>query len=303
MIAIVMAIVVPAEVPAAVPAVVLACVAASGAAALVVPAAPPAPSPDREMWLARGRVRGPADGALASVSRGPVGGSTASRPARRVALGAAAVTVGWFVLPPRLLVLAVVGCLAVAGVAALLRLRGSAARAAVVADRVRETCEALADDLAAGASTERTLARAGADWPDLEPVLAAHRLGLDVPRAWRELADRPGAAGLRLVAAAWQVSGRTGQGLASALRRVATDLRAADASRRVVDSELASARATGRLVAGLPVLAWLMGSGSDQHPVAWLLDGPAGWLCLVLGGSLLLLGLAWIELLARGATT
>jgi len=284
-------------------AAVLACLAGACAAALLVPTAPLVPPSEPGVWLAGDGVRGRAHGALACSGRDQVGDSTSSRRLRRVAFGAAAVPVGWFVLPPRLLVLAVVGCIAVAGVAVLLRLRRSAARAAVVSDRVRETCEALADDLAAGASAERALARAGADWIELEPVLAAHRLGLDVPRAWRELADRPGAAGLRLVAAAWQVSGRTGQGLASALRRVAADLRAADASRRVVDSELASARATGRLVAGLPVLAWLMGSGSDQHPVAWLLGGPAGWLCLVLGGVLLLLGLAWIELLARGATT
>ena len=80
---------------------------------------------------------------------------------------------------------------------------------------------------------------------------------------------------------------------------MAEDLRAGEASRRVVASELASARATGRLVAGLPVLAWLMGSGSGGDPLAWLLGGPAGWACLALGGGLLLGGLAWIELLAR----
>lgn len=196
------------------------------------------------------------------------------------------------------------GVLATAGVGCavgLARLRRRATAAAAVSQRVRETCDALADDLAAGASTERALARAEQDWPALEPVLAAHRLGLDVADAWRGASTLPGASGLRLVAAAWQVTGRTGQGLAAALRRVAGDLRAAEASRRVVTSELASARATGRLVAGLPVVAWLMGSGSGQHPVAWLLGGPVGWAVLALGGGLLVLGLGWIELIARSA--
>lgn len=259
----------------------LACLAVAAVAALLVPARPGA-------------------AAAGALPTGQAGASGAVAPLRAVLVGLGSL-LALLVLSPRLVVLGCVGAVALGGVAALVNLRRTAARAAVVSDRVRETCEALADDLAAGASAERALARAGVDWADLEPVLAAHRLGLDVPQAWRELAQHPGAGGLRLVAAAWQVSGRTGQGLASALRRVAADLRAADSSRRVVDSELASARATGRLVAGLPVLAWLMGSGSDQHPVAWLLAGPGGWACLALGGGLLLLGLAWIELLARGA--
>lgn len=252
-------------------------------------------------WIAAVAIAG---AAALLVPAGALTRGTSPRDARRLpplplaALGTLAAVA---LLPPRALVLTMVAGVATAGVGALLHLRRGAALAATTADRVRETCEALADDLAAGASTERALARSGADWSDLEPVLAAHRIGLDVPDAWRHLATRRGAGGLRLVAAAWQVSGRTGQGLSAALRRVAADLRAAEASRRVVVSELASARATGRLVAGLPVVAWLMGSGSGEHPVSWLLAGPAGWTCLVLGGSLLLLGLAWIEQLARSA--
>lgn len=190
-------------------------------------------------------------------------------------------------------------------VAGLVRVRRRARGRRDTAARVREGCEALAEELAAGADPERALARVVGDWPSVEPVLTAHRVGLDVPAAWRRVAEGSGAGGsggadgLRLVAAAWQVSGRTGQGLAAALSRVAEDLRAAESSRRVVESELASARATGRLVAGLPVVAWLMGSGSGGDPLAWLLGGPAGWVCLALGGGLLLGGLAWIELLAR----
>lgn len=279
------------------PAAVLACLAASAAVSLVVPGV----AGGARDGVRAGRVPGASGGedVLGPGGAGAAGTAGAVRPWGAAVL---AVLLAALVLSPRLVVLLAVTSAAAAGVVALVRLRRSAARAVVVADRVREVCEALADDLGAGASTERALARAGADWAELEPVLAAHRLGLDVPQAWRRLAGRPGAGGLRLVAAAWEVSGRTGQGLSSALRRVAADLRAADASRRVVDSELASARATGRLVAGLPGLAWLMGSGSDQHPVGWLLAGPAGWACLTLGGGLLLLGLGWIELLARGAS-
>lgn len=217
------------------------------------------------------------------------------------ALAAVLVVAG---LPARVVVLAALGSGVAVGGALLLGLRRAAGAAARTGERTRETCEAIADDLAAGASAERALARAAAEWAALRPVLSAHRVGADVPGAWRSVAAvTPGADGLRLVAAAWQVSGRTGQGLSQALHRVAADLLAAAATRRAVDSELASARATGRLVAGLPVLAWLMGSGAGQHPLAWLLAGPVGWACLAVGLGLLLLGLLWVELLARGAVS
>lgn len=207
-------------------------------------------------------------------------------------------------LPARVVVLGVLGSAALAAGAVLLGLRRAAGAAARTGERTRETCEAVADDLAAGASAERALARAASEWAALDPVLSAYRVGADVPSAWRDVAAvTPGADGLRLVAAAWQVSGRTGQGLSLALHRVAADLLAAAATRRAVDSELASARATGRLVAGLPVLAWLMGSGAGQHPLAWLLAGPVGWACLAVGLALLLLGLVWVELLARSAVS
>jgi tight adherence protein B len=212
-------------------------------------------------------------------------------------LGGLAAALLW--LPSRWLVPAVIGAGA-AGVGRLLWLRRRERRAAESTSlRVLECCEQLAAELASGQPPGLALSRAALDWPVLEPVAEAFRVGTDVPGALRSVATRPGASDLRLLAAAWHVAHRTGQGLADAVDRVARELVAARATSRVVQGELASARATARLVAVLPAVALAMGSGVGGDPVGFLLQTPAGWLCLATGLTFGLSGLWWIEALAR----
>jgi tight adherence protein B len=167
---------------------------------------------------------------------------------------------------------------------------------------VLEVCDLLAAELAAGRPPGAALAAAAERWPPLVAAVEAARLGADVPDALRRLAgERRGAADLDRVAGAWQVAERSGHGLAAALERTADGLRARRRTRRMVDSELASARATARLVACLPLAVLLMGSGAGSDPWSFLLATPVGWLCLGGGLGLVGLGLWWIERLADAA--
>jgi tight adherence protein B len=214
-----------------------------------------------------------------------------------LAVGGAAVALLW--LPPGWLIPGVIGVGALGGAWLLWVRRRERRRAEATRSRVLQVCEQLAAELTAGQPPGAALVQAADDWPVLGPVAEAFRVGSDVPSAFRAVGARPGAGDLRLLAAAWQVAHRTGQGLADAVDRVARELVATRATRRVVDGELASARATARLVATLPVVALAMGSGVGGDPVGFLLTTPPGWLCLATGLAFGLAGLWWIEALAR----
>ncbi|MDF9715790.1 type II secretion system F family protein [Nocardioides sp. ChNu-153] len=255
--------------------------AAAGAAVLLL-----APSRPRVGGRGDATAGGPQRPAGTLVVAGVVAGGTA------LVLGGGGIVAVWAALGTAVLL---------AGRALLAR-RASARAAARTRERVVSVCEALASELRSGRPPATALAAAAEEWPAVAGVRRAERLGADVPTAWRALARSPGADDLRLVAAAWQVSARTGAGLAEALARVAALARATQGTRRVVASELASARATARLMAGLPVVALLMGGTTGGDPVHFLTATPVGLGCLAGGLVAGFLGLWWIEAIADDVT-
>lgn len=240
-------------------------------------------------------------GALAAwlAVRGPAGIPRVPR-AVPLVIAASLATGAMAGLPVRVLLLAGMGLVVAWVLRRLWARRGAGRDAAETARRVLESCELIAAELAAGSPSGLALRRAADRWGPLSPAARAAELGGDVPAALRAAAAVPGARDLRLVAGAWTVAHRTGHGLADALGAVAESVRAAGATRRLVASELASARATARLVAALPVVAWLMGAGSGARPWEFLVGGPLGLVCLAGGLATMLAGLWWIEALAQG---
>lgn len=236
---------------------------------------------------------------------GPVGGpqQPVARWRRPGALGtalvltaAAAIGVG---LDGRRLALALVA----SGAAAATGMLARRARAVRLAERRRATvvdvCEALVGELRSGQPVQDALEHAVEVWPELRTVAVAARLGADVPAALSRTAALPGAEGLRQIASAWQVSHRSGAGLAGALSQVAETARARQATRHLVRGELASAQATARLVALLPLASLAMSSGIGGHPWHFLLGTTVGIACLAAGALSAFAGLLWIDRIAE----
>ena len=166
---------------------------------------------------------------------------------------------------------------------------------------VAQACSVLASQVRVGRVPAEALHEAAEDSPVLQVASSAQDLGGDVVTVWRTWSVLPGHAGLNDLARAWHVSIRTGAPLAHSLDQVAEALTADLALRAVVSGELSAPRATGKIMAVLPFLGLGMGYTLGGDPVRFLMAGPYGWACLVLGVALAVAGVLWIDRLARQA--
>jgi tight adherence protein B len=167
---------------------------------------------------------------------------------------------------------------------------------------VAHACTVLASYLRVGQVPSAALAIAAADCEVLRDGHHAHSLGGDVVHVWRQQARRAGYGGLLELARAWQVSVETGAPMSSTLDQVAASLSADQELIRVVNSELAAARATSKVMAALPLCGIGIGYLLGGDPARWLLARPAGWACQLSGLVLACAGVLWIEALARRAS-
>lgn len=222
--------------------------------------------------------------------------------AAAAALAAGAVARPWVPRPSGPGVVLALTALAVAGFA-VAQVRRSRTRVVVVRRRaeVAEMVGLMAAELRAGVLPQRMVSGLARDFPVLAAAARAADLGGDVVGALREASTTPGREVLRDVAGAWWVSDRSGAPLASVVERLEQSARADREIAREVEAGVAPARATGRLMAALPVVGLLLGSGMGGDPLAVLTSTWVGVGCLAAGCGLACAGVAWIERIAAAA--
>ncbi|WP_069886070.1 type II secretion system F family protein [Streptomyces luteocolor] len=170
-------------------------------------------------------------------------------------------------------------------------------------------CGTLAGEVRAGRQPAEALRTAldgavdvGVASPDARSaVLAAARFGGDVPGALKAAAREPGSEGLLGLAACWLVAVDRGAGLAAGLERLEAALRSERDQQSDLRAQLAGARSTAVMLAGLPALGLLMGTALGAEPLRVLLHTPPGLACLAAGAVLEGVGVWWALRIVRGA--
>lgn len=177
--------------------------------------------------------------------------------------------------------------------------RRAAKRAMARRREVVAAAQALAGQLRIGQIPSLALTRTAQDSPVLAEAAAAQAVGGDVVAAMRGSARQPGYQGLARIAAAWQLCDVTGASIAGSAAQVADALRTEQAREQAIQAELAGPRATGRLLALLPVLGIGLGYVAGGDPVEFLTTSLPGNVCLLVAACLASAGLIWTELLAK----
>lgn len=245
------------------------------------------------------------------VLRARLGPST--RPAERarrlaapsVRIGAVAIVVALTLASSRPSYVIVAATATGAGFFALRQVRLSRLRRAALRIRAQTTAalDLLAAELRAGILPAHALAALADEAPALRPAAAAAAHGGDVVAALLVASAEPGAGALADLAGAWHVADRAGAPLADVLDRVATTVRDDAEVDRDVQAEAAPARATGRLMAVLPLLGLSLGAGMGADPLHVLTRTVAGASCLAGGLALACVGIAWVDRIVASAET
>lgn len=169
-------------------------------------------------------------------------------------------------------------------------------------EEVVRSAQILESLLALGHIPGSALALAGKECPVLEPAVAASGMG---GRAWEvleQMAQVPGQEGLAEIGRALKVSTVSGGSMRASLEQVRKNLEEAMDTAGIIAGELAGPRATGQILAFLPLVGLFIAFGIGADPVSFLTGSVLGRGCLLTGIGLACLGVIWSEILARQAS-
>ena len=211
-------------------------------------------------------------------------------------VGAAALTV--LLLPPAVVV-------AIAVLAATLGARRRRTRRARRrrgdSQRLAAALETLVGELRVGAHpvTAFGVAAAECEGPvgdSLRAVAARARLGADVAAGLRAVAEVSSVpAQWNRLAVCWQLAAEQGLAISVLMRTAQRDIVERQRFTARVEAGLAGARATAVILAALPVVGVLLGQLIGARPVAFLVGGGVGGGLLVVGVTLVCVGLVWAD--------
>ena len=173
--------------------------------------------------------------------------------------------------------------------------------ARVCSQQIAEIVDSLAAELGAGILAGQALEHLAVDMTMLQSAAAASRMGGDVAGALRVTAQQPGAGGLIELAAAWEVSERSGAPMARVLDCLGDGIRDEREAQREIAAGLGPAKATARLMAVLPIVGLGMGMSMGARPLHVLINTVAGSLCLAAGAALACAGVWWVDQIAARA--
>jgi tight adherence protein B len=183
------------------------------------------------------------------------------------------------------------------GVAAWLVLRMRGKRRVKREDEAEQAASELASALRVGLLPAAALEQVALGCPMLQRAALAAKLGSSVPEELEALASTPGYGEFAKLAQSWRLSELTGASLDASLGALATRLRQERKLRQLVESELASAKSTGRTLAVLPVAGLVIGLGLGGNPLEFFASVP-GQIVLAVGVAFEAAGLVWVERLA-----
>lgn len=162
--------------------------------------------------------------------------------------------------------------------------------------QMAEAFEVLSADLNAGTVPLIALRRLGAEIDLFTPVAQVASWGGDVAEAMRS-SDPV----LRDLAAAWQAAEDSGAGLSLTLTQVSQTLDENREAQREIEMSLAPAQATARTLAVLPIVAIVFGTLVGYDPISVVTTSLVGAICFAVGCGFAMLGVWWVDQLARKA--
>ncbi len=165
--------------------------------------------------------------------------------------------------------------------------------------RVAQVMESL---LALGHIPTSALTLTAQECPIVEPAMSAIGLGAEPGQVLVDMSRVPGQAGLSEIGHAWQVTQITGASMHAGLARVRLNLEEAADTAIVTAGELAGPRATGQLLAVLPLAGLGISAAIGSNPFGFLIGSLPGRVCLLVGVGLACAGLIWSEHLAADPT-